>query len=110
MYINFGLLNEKTLFLRINGLTRKIPSLDVSTTRIRFKRGMELLPQSSLTAEDALKILWDDQIFMNNLQGPRNMIFKTLNTTVFEIGEKIEVKIYPHDRNQDKFDVFKSKR
>ncbi len=85
----------------------KIPSDDFSTSRIRYERGSELLPQFEMNEKGALKILWDEHVFMKHQIGPSNVVYMTLNTSIFEIAEEIQVKIYPRDRDGAKFDVFK---
>lgn len=83
-----------------------IPSDKISTTRIRYERGCELLPHVSPTPSAMLKLLWDDNVFIKGKLEPHNVIHMTMNTTLFDMNSDINIKIYPRNRDETVFDSF----
>ena len=86
-----------------------IPSDEISTTRIRYERGSELLSHLSPSSSDMYTILWDDQVFIKGKKEPHDVIHMTMNTTLFEIAKNIQVKIYPRNRDKAIYDSFQFK-
>ena len=54
MYINFGLLNEKKFFLRINGLTRKSISTDVGNNKVSASRIRDFIMNDDSVINDVI--------------------------------------------------------
>lgn len=54
MYINFGLLNEKKFFLRMNGLTRKSISTDVGNNKVSASRIRDFIMNDDSVINDVI--------------------------------------------------------
>ncbi len=84
----------------------QIPQPKFGDSKVRYRRGMSLLPDTKRTGKGALSILSDKYMFFNALKGPSGYLLDTICTAIFNVSTTINLKLHPHDREKKEYMQF----